>query len=116
MTGSRFAFGHDQYLVFTLINAMIEAACKTVELSKLEGDAALFFVDSTKLTSAEDGPVRHGHICSFFQRTRAVDQIQYIVRAALHPDRQPGALKIFVHHGRASRFEFRGSIYQGVPA
>ena len=42
MTGSQFSFGHAQHIVFSLINAMIGAATRTVELSKLEGDAALF--------------------------------------------------------------------------
>jgi len=42
MTGSRFAFGLDLYLVFSLIKAIIEAAYKTSELSKPESDAALY--------------------------------------------------------------------------
>jgi len=109
MTGNRFAFGHAQYVVFSLINTMIKAACKTVELSKLEGDAALFFVDSTKLTSAEVGQCVMGIFAAFFRER------ERLIRSNICPCSactQIGNLdlKIFVHRGRASRFEFRGSI------
>lgn len=115
MTGNRFAFGHSQYIAFPLNNAMIEAACKTVELSKLEGDAALFFVDSTKLTSAEMGQCVMGIFTAFFRER------ELLIRSNICPcsaSTQIGnlSLEIFVHYGRTSRFEFRGSIYQGVPA
>ena len=109
MTGNRFASGHAQYVVFSLINAMIEAACRTVELSKLEGDAALFFVDSKKLTTTEVGLTVMGIFAAFFrERARLIES--NICPCTACSQIKNLDLKIFVHRGRASRFEFRGSI------
>ena len=109
MTGNRFASGHAQYVVFSLINAMIRSACQTVELSKLEGDAALFFVDSKQLTNTEVGQTVMNIFVAFFrERARLIESNVCPCSAC----RQIANLdlKIFVHRGRASRFEFRGSI------
>lgn len=46
MTSNRFSFGHAQHIIFSLVNAMIESATHKLELSKLEGDAALFFANA----------------------------------------------------------------------
>ena len=109
MTGNRFASGHAQYVVFSLINAMIEAACRTVELSKLEGDAALFFVDSKKLTDTEVGQTVMAIFAAFFrERARLIKS--NICPCSACSKIEDLDLKIFVHRGRASRFEFRGSI------
>jgi hypothetical protein len=109
MTGNRFASGHAQYVVFSLINAMIEAACRTVELSKLEGDAALFFVDSKKLTNTEVGQTVMDIFAAFFrERARLIKS--NICPCSACSQIENLDLKIFVHRGRASRFEFRGSI------
>jgi hypothetical protein len=109
MTGNRFASGHAQYVVFSLINAMIVAACRTVELSKLEGDAALFFVDSKKLTNIEIGQTVMDIFAAFFQeRARLIKS--NICPCSACSQIEDLDLKIFVHRGRASRFEFRGSI------
>ena len=109
MTGNRFAFGHAQYVVFSLINAMIGAACRTVELSKLEGDAALFFVDSKKLTNMEVGQTVMDIFAAFFrERARLIESNVCPCSACSQIENLD--LKIFVHRGRASRFEFRGSI------
>lgn len=109
MTGNRFASGHAQYVVFSLINAMIEAACRTVELSKLEGDAALFFVDSKKLTGTEVGNTVMDIFAAFFrERARLIES--NICPCSACSQIKDLDLKIFVHRGRASRFEFHGSI------
>ena len=109
MTGNRFASGHAQYVVFSLINALIEAACRTVELSKLEGDAALFFVDSKKLTDTEVGQTVMAIFAAFFrERARLIKS--NICPCSACSQIENLDLKIFVHRGRASRFEFRGSI------
>lgn len=109
MTGNRFASGHAQYVVFSLINAMIVAACRTVELSKLEGDAALFFTDSKRLTTTEVGQTVMDIFAAFFrERTRLIES--NICPCSACSQIKNLDLKIFVHRGRASRFEFRGSI------
>lgn len=109
MTGNRFAFGHAQHIIFSLINAMIDAATKTVELSKLEGDAALFFADSEKHSDAEIGQTVMGIFRAFFQER------QRLLGANICPCKACSGielldLKIFVHRGRAARFKFRGSV------
>ena len=46
---NRFAMGHAQYIVFELLNAIIEATADKLELLKLEGDAALFVADANTI-------------------------------------------------------------------
>lgn len=109
MTGNRFAFGHAQHVVFSLINSMVKAVENTAELSKLEGDAALFFVDADRHDSATIGQsVTDIFIAFFSERDR-------LIKANICPCSACATiadldLKIFVHRGRASRFSFRGSI------
>jgi hypothetical protein len=109
MTGNRFAFGHAQHIVFSLINAMVAAATRTVELSKLEGDAALFFVDAEKFDGAVIGQTVNDIFAAFFAER------ENLMRANLCPCSACTSiadldLKIFVHRGKASRFSFRGSV------
>jgi len=109
MTGNRFAFGHAKHVVFSLLNAMIDTATKNVQLSKLEGDAALFFVDSKQLTNAEMGRTVMGIFGAFYrERERLIKS--NICPCSACSQIEDLDLKIFVHRGRASRFEFRGSI------
>ena len=109
MTGSEFSFAHAQFIVFSLINAMITAATKTVRLSKLEGDAALFFVDAAQLTPEELDKTLYRIFASFFaERQRLIDANACPCRACQSISDLD--LKIFVHRGEAARFEFRGSV------
>lgn len=109
MTGNQFAFAHAQHIIFSLINAMIVAATKTVELSKLEGDAALFFVDTSRYSDAVIGQTVMDIFCAFFnERKRLMESNLCLCRACRHIDDLD--LKIFVHRGQAARFKFRGSI------
>jgi hypothetical protein len=55
MANSHFENRTSQYIVFSLINAMVEVATKTMSLSKIEGDSALFFVDHGKYSRKETG-------------------------------------------------------------
>lgn len=109
MTGSRFSAGHAQHIVFCLINAMIKAATKTVHLSKLEGDAALFYVDAPRLSDIEIGQTAMNIFSAFFvERERLKNSNICPCRACQHIDDLD--LKIFVHRGKAARFQFRGSV------
>lgn len=109
MTGNRFEFAHAQHIIFCLINAMIKAATKTVELSKLEGDAALFFVDARKKSNAVVGETVMDIFREFFrEQKRLIASNMCPCRACRSIDELD--LKIFVHRGQAARFKFRGSI------
>lgn len=109
MTGNHFAFGHAQHVIFSLINAMIDAAAKTVQLSKLEGDAALFFVDAERHSDVVIGDTVMAIFRAFFQeRKRLAEANLCLCRACRHINELD--LKIFVHRGQAARFEFRGSV------
>lgn len=109
MTGTHFAFGHAQHIIFTLINAMIATATRTIELSKLEGDAALFFVDAKALDRDQVGRTVMDIFAAFFsERQRLMDSNLCPCRACTHI--KDLDLKIFVHRGEAARFRFRGSV------
>ena len=109
MAGNQFAFAHAQHIVFSLINAMIEAATKTVELSKLEGDAALFFFDAHRYPGTVIGQTVMDIFRAFFtKRKRMIESNICPCGACRHIDDLD--LKIFVHRGRAARFKFRGSV------
>ncbi len=109
MTGSQFSVGHAQHVVFSLLNAMLEAAHGRLELSKLEGDAALFFADANKYSPEELGQVVVDIFEAFFrERRRLLDSNICPCRACCHIEDLD--LKIFVHRGNASRFRFRGSV------
>ena len=109
MTGNHFAFGHAQHVIFSLINAMIGAASKTVELSKLEGDAALFFVDADRHSADVIGEAVMDIFRAFYQeRKRLAEANICLCRACRHINQLD--LKIFVHRGQAARFEFRGAV------
>lgn len=108
MTGSEFSFAHAQHIIFSLINSMIVAASRTAELSKLEGDAALFFVDADRHSADRIGTCVLDIFAAFYaEQTRLIETNMCACRAC----KTIGDLdlKIFVHRGQASRFEFRGS-------
>lgn len=109
MTGSQFSFDHAQHIIFTLVNAMIEAATRKVELSKLEGDSALFFADADRCSKCELGETVMDIFRAFFQeRSRLQGSNICPCHACRHIDMLD--LKIFVHRGQAARFQFRGSV------
>lgn len=108
MTGSEFSFAHAQHIVFSLINSMIVAASRTVELSKLEGDAALFFVDADRHSSERIGACVLDIFAAFYaEQARLIETNMCACRACRSINDLD--LKIFVHRGEAARFEFRGS-------
>ncbi len=109
MTGNEFSFAHAQYIVFSLINAMIERATRSVELSKLEGDAALFYVDADRLTPEQIGETVTGIFQAFFSEQERLLESNLCPCSACRGIADLD-LKIFVHRGEAARFEFRGSI------
>ena len=109
MTGNRFAVGHAQHIVFSLINAMIEAASSRLELSKLEGDAALFYVDADKYSPEEIGHTVLDIFRAFFRQQRQLIASNICPCSACSHISMLD-LKVFVHRGDAARFEFRGSI------
>lgn len=109
MTGNHFAFGHAQHVIFSLINTMIDAASRTVELSKLEGDAALFFVDAGRHSNEVIGGTVMRIFGAFYQeRKRLAEANICLCKACRHINQLD--LKIFVHRGQAARFEFRGTV------
>ena len=109
MTGSQFSVGHAQHIILSLLNAIISAAHGRLELSKLEGDAALFFVDGNKLAPDELGEAVMEIFRSFFRERRRLRESNICpCRACSHIDDLD--LKIFVHRGEASRFQFRGAV------
>lgn len=108
MTGNEFAFAHAQYIVFSLINAIIRGATKSVELSKLEGDAALFFIDANRLTPSDIRETVFDIFRAFFgEQDRLLAENICTCKACKSIEMLD--LKIFVHRGKAARFEFRGS-------
>ena len=109
MTGNRFAFGHARHIVFALIDAMVAAACKSVELSKLEGDAALFYVDAGKLTPEQLGKTVIAIMSAFFrEQERLIKSNLCPCSACTHIGDLD--IKVFVHRGQAARFEFHGLV------
>ena len=109
MTVNEFSFAHAQHIIFSLIDAMIERASQTLELSKLEGDAALFYVDADRFTPEQIGEAVMDIFRGFFSEQ------ERLMCSNLCPCRACKGianldLKIFVHRGEAARFEFRGSV------
>ncbi len=109
MTGNHFSFAHAQHIIFSLINAMIETATPQLELSKLEGDAALFFADAERHTPEAMGRVLADIFTAFFtERRRLMASNLCLCKACKNIADLD--LKVFVHRGQAARFSFRGSI------
>ncbi|MDH3665937.1 MAG: DUF2652 domain-containing protein [Paracoccaceae bacterium] len=109
MTGSRFSTGHAQHIIFCLINAMVEAATRTVELSKLEGDAALFYADARWHSPETIGKTMMDIFAAFFrERERLAASNICNCHACRSIDLLD--LKAFVHRGQTTRFTFRGSV------
>lgn len=109
MTGNRFAFGHAKHVVFSLLNAMIDSATRKLQLSKLEGDAALFFVDAHKYSDHAIGEIVMDIFAAFFRERERLCKSN-ICQCSACQQIADLDLKIFVHRGEASRFEFRGTI------
>jgi hypothetical protein len=88
---------------------MIDSATRKLQLSKREGDAALFFIDSKQLTNTEIGQTVMDIFAAFFRERARLIESNMCPCSACRQIKDLD-LKIFVHRGRASRFEFRGSI------
>ena len=98
-----------QFVIFSLINAMIKAATKTMELSKVEGDAVLFFVDAEKHSKQVIGTTLADIFSAFdIERERLMTSNLCSCKACQKINELN--IKIFVHRGKATRFKFRGSI------
>lgn len=109
MTSNRFAFGHARHVVFELINAMLEAGCRTLHLSKLEGDAMLFFADPREAPKERVGETVTEIFAGFYRtQKRLIEANICPCSACTHIGDLD--LKIFVHRGRATPFRFRGSV------
>ena len=109
IAGDHFSCSCKQEIIFSLINAIIEAGTKTVELSKLEGDAALFFANARSHSREEIGDTVMRIFHAFFkERNRLMAANFCSCRACRHIGDLD--LKIFVHRGLATRFTFRGSV------
>lgn len=109
MTGNRFAFGHAQHVIFSLLNAILKAAAPRLELSKLEGDAALFFCDVGALAPEEAGHVVMDIFRAFYgEQARLLEANVCPCDACRHIADLD--LKIFVHRGVAARFKFKGAV------
>lgn len=109
MTGNRFAFGHAQHVIFSLLNAILKAAAPRLELSKLEGDAALFFCDVGALDAAAAGDVVMDIFRAFYgEQARLLEANVCPCDACRHIADLD--LKIFVHRGVAARFKFKGAV------
>jgi len=109
MAGNQFAFAHARHIIFHLIDAMVDAATKTFELSKLEGDAALFFVDAGRHTPQVNGRAVMDIFRAFFQERRRLMEANICPCGACHHIESLD-LKIFVHRGQTARFKFRGAV------
>jgi len=109
MNENRFAFAHAQFIIFELINAMIEAATAELHLSKLEGDAALFYADAHAVSDEAVGRTVMDIFAGFYSARARLMRANICPCAAC---RHVGSLdlKIFVHKGQAAKFTFRGSV------
>lgn len=109
MAHDHFADQTAQFVIFSLINAMIKAASKTLELSKVEGDAVLFFVDAEKHSKQVMGATLVDIFNAFdIERERLMASNLCSCKAC--PKIKMLDIKIFVHRGKTTRFKFRGSI------
>ncbi|MBL4725693.1 MAG: DUF2652 domain-containing protein [Rhizobiaceae bacterium] len=109
MASSHFTDQTAQFIIFSLINTMIKAATKTLELSKVEGDAVLFFVDAEKHSKQVIGGTLTDIFNAFYiERERLMASNLCSCQACPHI--QELDIKIFIHRGKTTRFKFRGSI------
>ena len=109
MANSHFDSRTSQFIVFTLINAMVEVATKTMSLSKIEGDAALFFVDHGKYSNKEIGDTIV-EIFEGFDRAKQKLMNSDICACAHCPHIDQLEIKVFVHRGTTERYRFREAI------
>jgi len=109
MAGKHFTSETSQFIVFSLINAMTKASKNTLTLSKVEGDAALFFVDAQRHSPQKMGETLVDIFNAFcIERDRLMNESLCSCKVCEHIKTLD--LKIFVHRGHAARFEFRGFI------
>ncbi|MFK5980380.1 MAG: DUF2652 domain-containing protein [Rhizobiaceae bacterium] len=109
MAGNHFSDHAAQFIIFSLINAMIKAATKVFELSKVEGDAVLFFVDAEKHSKQVIGSTLVEIFSAFdAERKHLMASNLCPCKACKHINELD--IKVFVHRGKTTRFKFRGSI------
>jgi len=103
---SNFAFDHGQHIVFELLNSIILAVQDNLRLSKLEGDAVLFFQSSPQISAVELGKVIRNIYRAFYVRRNNLIKSNLCLCKACR-NIQSLNLKVFVHEGQASYFQFR---------
>ncbi|MDF1671678.1 MAG: DUF2652 domain-containing protein [Roseovarius sp.] len=109
IAGKHFSPAQAQEIIFSLVNAMIEASADTFELSKFEGDAVLFFADAREHSPEIIGLKIIAMFDAFFEEKQQILESGICsCDACKHIDNLD--LKVFVHRGEAARFSFRGSI------
>ncbi len=109
IAGGHFTESRAQEIIFSLMNAMIIAGTKTVELSKLEGDAVLFYANANQKTDLEIGKTVLAIFDAFFEERRRLIESDFCSCGSCRHISNLD-LKIFIHRGQSKRFNFRGSI------
>ena len=109
MAGKHFTSKTAQFIVFSLINAMIKASNKTLTLSKIDGDAVLLFVDAERHSKQKIGETLVDIFNAFCaEKAHLMSEQLCSCKSCQHIKTLD--LKIIVHRGNLSRFEFRGSV------
>lgn len=108
VTLNKFAVGHAQYIIFKLLNAMIDAVGDRLELSKIEGDAALFMANASSIAPVSLGDIIVKVFHDFDQaKSRLMRSNLCPCTACRHICDLD--IKVFVHRGEAMHFRFRGA-------
>lgn len=109
ITANRSSSTRAQEVVFSLINAMIEACEGTLKLSKLEGDAVLFFCDTREHSAEKIGLSIRSIVKAFYETKQQFSENEPRIEGGCK-NIDDLDLKIFVHRGKTTRFSFRGAI------
>ena len=109
IASSPFSATKSQEIVFGLLNAMIGSCDDTFELSKLEGDAVLFYCDARTHSKEQLERALIAIFDAFFETKQKIMSSENCAKAG-RKSLDDLDLKIFVHRGDARRFNFRGSI------
>ena len=99
---------HSQYIIFELLNAIINAAGEPLNLSKIEGDAALFILDKNAVAPHLLGKKVMNMFQAFDRRKARLKQSNSCQCSACK-NLDVLDIKIFIHRGKAAHFQFRGS-------
>jgi len=98
-----------QDVIFSLMSAIMKAASKTLNFSKMEGDAALFYANTEEVKPIKFGKTVSAILNAFDHQKAALLQ-EYGQREAARKLIEQLDLKIFIHQGSAQRFTYRGTV------